>query len=527
MKPLPGSPVIDAVACGSVIGDQRGTNRPQGSACDIGAVETHRLTVGGTVSGLVTGNSVVLQNSGGDDHEVTANGAFSFPTALLDESPYSVSVLTQPSGPNQVCSVTNDSGTLSGADVTDVQITCVTSTYTVGGSVTGLAAGNSVVLQNNGGDDLALAVDGPFTFPTALLDGSSYEVTVLTQPTSPSQTCSVSNGSDTLGGADVTSVQVTCATNTYAVGGTVSGLATGNSVVLQNNGGDDHEVTANGAFSFPTALLDESPYSVSVLTQPSGPNQVCSVTNDSGTLSGADVTDVQITCVTSTYTVGGSVTGLAAGNSVVLQNNGGDDLALAVDGPFTFPTALLDGSSYEVTVLTQPTSPSQTCSVSNGSDTLGGTDVTSVQLMCVTTAADLVLTKSGTTGEVMRGDAVSYSIIVSNPHGPADALANILDLLPSELNISTVSWMCTSNGGATCTSTDGQGDINIVESIPVGSSVLLTIDATVRVDAARGIMRNEAVVELISGTDDDTSNNIDEHDIEVECSVFCDGFEQF
>ena len=56
------------------------------------------------------------------------------------------------------------------------------------------------------------------------------------------------------------------------------------------------------------------------------------------------------------YSIGGTVSGLA-GSGLVLQNNGGDDLAISADGSFTFATPLVDGSSYEVTVLTQPTQP--------------------------------------------------------------------------------------------------------------------------------------------------------------------------
>jgi hypothetical protein len=41
-----------------------------------------------------------------------------------------------------------------------------------------------------------------------------------------------------------------------------------------------------------------------------------------------------------TFSVGGSVSGLSSG-SVVLQDNGGDDLTVAANGPFTFATRLL------------------------------------------------------------------------------------------------------------------------------------------------------------------------------------------
>lgn len=81
------------------------------------------------------------------------------------------------------------------------------STFTIGGSVTGLT-GTGLVLQNNGGGDLQINASGNFTFATALSSGSTYAVTVRTQPTG--QHCTVGSGSGTVGNAAVTNVAVTC-----------------------------------------------------------------------------------------------------------------------------------------------------------------------------------------------------------------------------------------------------------------------------------------------------------------------------
>ena len=164
---------------------------------------------------------------------------------------------------------------------------------------------------------------------------------------------------------------------TYSVSGNVSGLT--GSVTLQNNGGDDIIKTTNDGFTFP-AQADSSVYAVTVSSQPTG--QTCEVTNDSGTIAAADVTNVVVTCVTDvvpTYSVGGNVSGLTG--SVTLQNNGGDTLAVAADGPFTFLTELTETSSYAVTVSAQPTG--QTCSVTNGSGTIADEDVADVGVACV------------------------------------------------------------------------------------------------------------------------------------------------
>jgi len=161
--------------------------------------------------------------------------------------------------------------------------------YSVGGSVSGLTG--TVVLQDNGVDNLTLTSNGAFTFVTSVADGSAYSVSVLTQP--GGQTCSVSTGAGTVSGSNITNVVLVCANNAYSVGGSVSGLT--GSIVLQDNNGDNLTVATNGTFTFATQVANGSPYNVTILTQPSN-GQKCSVSGGSGTMS-ATVTSVVVTCV--------------------------------------------------------------------------------------------------------------------------------------------------------------------------------------------------------------------------------------
>jgi hypothetical protein len=79
-------------------------------------------------------------------------------------------------------------------------------TYSVGGSVSGL--NGTVVLHNNGGDELHIAASGSLSFATRLATGATYAVTVNA---SAGQQCSVASGSGTVAAADVTSVNIHCA----------------------------------------------------------------------------------------------------------------------------------------------------------------------------------------------------------------------------------------------------------------------------------------------------------------------------
>jgi hypothetical protein len=81
------------------------------------------------------------------------------------------------------------------------------SSFTIGGTISGLSG--TVVLQNNGGNNLSISANGSFTFATPVATGSPYNVTVLTQPAV--QTCAVANAAGTIAGANITNVTVNCA----------------------------------------------------------------------------------------------------------------------------------------------------------------------------------------------------------------------------------------------------------------------------------------------------------------------------
>ena len=77
--------------------------------------------VGGAVSGLV-GTGLVLQDNGNSDLAVNTDGPFAF--AMAEGTRYSVTVLTQPTVPAQICAVTDGEGVLGSGDVTDVAVSC-------------------------------------------------------------------------------------------------------------------------------------------------------------------------------------------------------------------------------------------------------------------------------------------------------------------------------------------------------------------------------------------------------------------
>lgn len=90
---------------------------------------------------------------------------------------------------------------------------CQPPQFTVGGTISGVTAGNSVTLVDNADGTVLGTVtqgNGPFTFSFRLYTNGQYNVTVQERPSG--QTCTVGSGSGTVRNANVTNISVQCST---------------------------------------------------------------------------------------------------------------------------------------------------------------------------------------------------------------------------------------------------------------------------------------------------------------------------
>lgn len=203
------------------------------------------------------------------------------------------------------CNNTPDASDLDGNGGNDLAAAsgdAAVASHVIGGNVSGLL-GAGLVLRNNGGNDLPIVANGGFEFSAKVAEGAPYQVTVASQPSAPSQTCTVSGAAGTVGKGDVSTVTVNCTTNAFTLGGDVAGLD-GTLVLtadVAGNASQQASLTANGQFAFPTPLPDGSAYSVSITTMPTG--SVCGFvgttdagTSTSGTIAGGNVTSLGLRC---------------------------------------------------------------------------------------------------------------------------------------------------------------------------------------------------------------------------------------
>jgi RNase P/RNase MRP subunit p29 len=432
------------------------------AACSSGSVITPSTpptsTLRGTVSGL-NASGLVLAN---ESQPVTVSSgarSFTFGSVLTSGSAYAVTVQTQPAG--QLCTVSNGSGTASTANVANVVVACSEQAYSLGGTVSGLISSGLVLAT--GSDTVSVAPSATtFTFATPVANGSGYSVTVKAQPTGLG--CAVTKGTGTMSAGNVNSVLISCTDQPFSLGGSISGLTTSGLVLA--NGSDTLDVTANATnFTMPTAVSFGSAYAVTVHTPPTGLS--CTVTHGSSTMPAAAVTNVAVACADQTYSLGGTISGLTASGLVLA--NGTDTLTAAANATsFTMPTAVAYGSTYAVTVQTQPTG--LTCTASNAMGPMPAAPVANVAITCALTTYTIG-------GSI--SDLTASGLVLANGTDTLDVAANAaMFTMPTAVTSGSIYDVTvqTQPAAQLCTLSDGSGSVATIDvttvAVSCGSNVV-------------------------------------------------------
>ncbi len=318
--------VVSLTACGG--GGSSGSGSGSGGGSGGGPPTTY--TVGGTVSGL-TATGLVLTDNGGNALTVASGSStFTFTQALQSGAAYAVAVSAQPTG--ETCAVGSGSGTVSG-NVTTVTVTCQP-LYTIGGQISGLTA-SGLTLDNNGASALTVSYTSgqsspvSFTFAQSVPAGTPYDVTVGSQPTG--ETCTVSAGTGTVS-ANVTTVAVSCAAQTFTVSGTIAGLVAGGLELQDYSGGQTLSVAANAAnFAFTQPVTYGTNIAVTITQQPYWNWCTAATGNFSGPIT-ANVTQESFTCASATATSGAAASGQTYSSPAEIALDGSGNLYVADSG---------------------------------------------------------------------------------------------------------------------------------------------------------------------------------------------------
>lgn len=279
------------------------SSNPEGHTCTVsnasGNVTSNSITnvavscqqtpgqLSGTVSGLTTSG---LKLTNGSEEISISNGSstFAFNTRIAVGEGYSVSVSGQPTG--KTCTVANASGSMASNGVNNLQVTCANRAYTLGGSISGLTT--SGLKLKNGSETIDVSSSATtYIFSTSVAYGSSYQVEVARQPTG--QTCSISSGTGTMGSANVSAANVSCSSNTYFIGGRISGV-TSNGLKVKL-GSETLNISSNAtSYQFTEKAAYGSSYAVSIEAPPTG--YQCSISNKVGTTPAYDISNIDVAC---------------------------------------------------------------------------------------------------------------------------------------------------------------------------------------------------------------------------------------
>ncbi|TGL88818.1 hypothetical protein EHQ68_08375 [Leptospira congkakensis] len=245
-----------------------------------------------------------------------------------------------------------------------------TGPYYLSVTVSGLLGSGLVLDLNSGTESIVVNADGSFDFKTPLSTGNNFNVTVNTQPTLPAQTCSVSGGMGVVAYGNINSIIVNCDPLRYTVGGTITGLDGITGLVLTNSvdGSTLNVAVASGSFAFTQTYLDGTTYNVSVTTQPNHPVQNCLTTNGSGTIAGANITDIIIACNSTAFPIEVTAVGIASG-TLSIRNNNSELLTISTNGLHRFPTNIITNNTYSLQIVGTPANHQCVLSASGGTVT--------------------------------------------------------------------------------------------------------------------------------------------------------------
>jgi uncharacterized repeat protein (TIGR01451 family) len=180
--------------------------------------------------------------------------------------------------------------------------------------------------------------------------------------------------------------------------------------------------------------------------------------------------------------------------------------------PCSLAANLPAGQSIQVTVTyavpagyTTPNPILNTASATTASPETSTANNSASDSTTVAFVANLGITKTDGRNTVVPGDAVTYTIVVTNA-GPSHASgASVVDNPPALLQ--NVQWTCSAAGGATCGAASGTVAINATPSIPVGGSVTYTLTATVDPAAQSAVVNQVTVAPPAGETDPVPGNN--------------------
>ena len=228
-----------------------------------------------------------------------------------------------------------------------------------------------------------------------------------------------------------------------------------------------------------------------------GPGNVITYTITASNTSGGSVTNVEVSDVIDSAILG-PVSWTCATNSgggVCDQTSGSGNIVATADFPAAGSVRYTVTATVKATAAIGSTLTNTATVKMPGATTVGqyesnvGDNSSTVNNSLVHPTLSVLKTVNDTT--VSKGQAITYTVTVTN-NGPTDITsASVTDTMPTQL--SGVAWTCSVPvADGSCSSTSGSGNIGNTVSLKVGRTATYSINATISTSAAVGVFRNTA-----------------------------------
>jgi hypothetical protein len=324
------------------------------------AEETAAFSISGTIAPAAAGGGATVTLAGTSSATVTADALGNYTITGLRSGSYTVT----PAKSGTVFTPANQSVTLSGADVANINFTA--QPITISGAISPASNGSGTTVTLSGAATATTTADAAGNYSFNVPRDGAYTVTA----TKVGFTFTPASRSLTITGASVTAVDFTSQpVPRSTISGTVTPLPAGSGVTVTLGGASTATATtdASGNFAF-SALLNGS-YTVT----PSKPGFTFAPASQPVTVDGADAPGVNFTAQpVATFRISGAVTPAMAGVTVTLSGSAAATTTTDAAGAFTF-SGLLNGS-YTIT----PTNAGFAFTPANRSVTVAGSDVAAV-----------------------------------------------------------------------------------------------------------------------------------------------------
>ncbi|NOZ53690.1 MAG: hypothetical protein GXP08_11205 [Gammaproteobacteria bacterium] len=146
---------------------------------------------------------------------------------------------------------------------------------------------------------------------------------------------------------------------------------------------------------------------------------------------GGNTVTVDVSIIPPSYNVSVTVSGYTTGNTLVLQNNGGDDLSLTKDGVYEFNSPVNRGTLYGVTIATPTEVIKTSCTLSNSSGTMANADITDVTVICDDNTAPKIISKAPAAGAIDVSIEPVVSVAFDEDILPTSIGSDAIDIISS------------------------------------------------------------------------------------------------